>query len=218
MVAQRDHVLIENEFVVAAPVDRVWTQLIDLEQVALCLPGAEVTGRAGDDYQGRVKIRIGPITPQFTGTVRFATLDDTGRNAVLEASGRDTRGGGNAQATITTSVSQQGDSTLVRVVTDLRVMGRLAQFGAGVLRQVATRLVDDFVVLLEAQLAGDADAPAAAAAGLGPEPLPPAPPGDALDLGKAVLPPATVVRAVAAGVAVGLVVFVAVRIRRRRGE
>lgn len=145
--------LIRNEFTVAAPAALVWDELVDPRRVALCLPGAEVTGREGEDHVGRVTIRIGPMTARFSGRLRFADLDPEQRRAVLTASGRDTRGSGNAAATITTAVVEESGLTRVSVETDLRVMGRLAQFGSGVMQQVATRLLDDFVQRLEARLA-----------------------------------------------------------------
>lgn len=161
-----------NEFTVALPVDQAWALLTDLERIAPCMPGAELREVEGDEYRGVVKVKVGPITAQYSGTATFVERDDEARVAVLRAEGRDTRGQGNAAASITATVTPQGDRSHVRVVTDLTVTGKVAQFGRNVLSDVSATLLTQFVERLEADLAhpggGDvhsADSPAPAGAG-----------------------------------------------------
>src|SRR5579872_6519663 len=98
-----------NEFRVGVPVDDAWTILTDVERIAPCLPGAQLQEISGDVYSGIVKVKVGPITAQYKGTASFTEKDDTGHRAVLRAEGRDTRGQGNASASVTaTLVADQG--------------------------------------------------------------------------------------------------------------
>jgi carbon monoxide dehydrogenase subunit G len=157
-----------NEFRVDAPVPTVWEVLTDVERIAPCLPGAELQGVEGEEYRGIVKVKVGPITAQYKGSAHFAERDDAGHRAVLEAEGRETRGQGNASATITAQLTPDGDGTTVSVVTDLKVTGRVAQFGRGVLADVSTKLMDQFAGCLAHRLVGEEEAepaPAAAEAG-----------------------------------------------------
>lgn len=156
---------ITNEFTVHTPIDRAWQVLTDLEGVAPCLPGAQLTGVDGDLYRGKVKVKVGPVVSDFTGTARFTEKDDTAYRAVIDAKGRDARAGGNASALVTASLTPAGDSTLVSVDTDLRISGKLAQFGSGMIKEISGKLLAQFVTNLEAKLASD-DAPAPAAATL----------------------------------------------------
>jgi uncharacterized protein len=154
-----------NEFRVAVPPDRAWSVLTDVERIAPCMPGAELQSVEGDDYKGVVKVKVGPITAQYKGTARFVERDEAGLRAVLRAEGRDTRGQGNASATITATLEPDGASgegTRVSVVTDLSVTGRVAQFGRGVLADVSAKLLDQFVACLESDvLVAEAGAEAA---------------------------------------------------------
>ena len=138
-----------NEFTVGVPVERAWQVLTDVEGIAPCMPGAELQEVAGDEYRGIVKVKVGPITAQYKGAARFVELDERGRRAVLRAEGRDTRGQGNANATITATLVPDGDGTRVSVLTDLAVTGRVAQFGRGVLADVSAKLLGQFVSCLE---------------------------------------------------------------------
>src|SRR5580693_5749966 len=94
-----------NEFRVAVPVDQAWDVLTDVERIAPCLPGAQLQEVEGDDYRGIVKVKVGPITAQYKGTARMVTRDAGAHRAVLRAEGRDTRGQGNANATVTATLS-----------------------------------------------------------------------------------------------------------------
>jgi carbon monoxide dehydrogenase subunit G len=127
------------------------------------MPGATLEGVDGDDYQGTVKVKVGPMTAQYRGVVRFVERDSQLYKAVLRAEGRETRGQGNASATITATITPDGDGSTVRAVTDLTISGKVAQFGRGVLADVSTRLMNQFVDCLEKDLASSA-APTTAAA------------------------------------------------------
>jgi carbon monoxide dehydrogenase subunit G len=151
-----------NEFRVPLAVDEAWAVLTDIERIAPCMPGATLDGVEGEEYRGTVKVKVGPMTAQYRGAVRFLERDDAGHRAVLRAEGRETRGQGNAAATITAVITPEGDGASVSVVTDLTISGKVAQFGRGVLGDVSTRLMGQFVDCLEQDLAAAA-APTTAA-------------------------------------------------------
>ncbi|WP_406230172.1 SRPBCC family protein [Nocardia sp. NBC_01009] len=158
---------IANEFTVDAPVERAWEVLTDLEQVVPLMPGAQMVGWEGADFLGKIKVKVGPVTSEFTGKANFVERDEHDHRAVINGSGRDSRGSGNAAATITTQLHEDGDKTRITVDTDLKIVGKLAQFGSGMLQQVSEKLVGQFVAALEAKLAeGD---PAAAQPVVGPD-------------------------------------------------
>ena len=141
-----------NEFRVSVPVEDAWAVLTDVERIAPCLPGAQLQEIEGDEYRGVVKVKVGPITAQYKGKATFESRDDTAHIAVLKAEGRDTRGQGNASARITATLDGDGDGTNVKVVTDLTVTGKVAQFGRGVLADVSGKLLTQFVECLENDL------------------------------------------------------------------
>ncbi|HEV7865048.1 MAG TPA: SRPBCC family protein, partial [Acidimicrobiia bacterium] len=130
---------LSNEFVVPVAVDEAWGLLTDVERIAPCMPGAELQEIDGDEYRGIVKVKVGPITAQYKGKATFVEKDDGAHKAVLRAEGRDTRGQGNANATITATLVSEGEGTRVKVVTDLAITGRAAQFGRGVMADVSTK-------------------------------------------------------------------------------
>ena len=138
-----------NTFDVSVPVDTAWAVLTDVERIAPCLPGAQLQEIEGDEYRGVVKVKVGPITAQYKGKATFLEKDDVAHRAVLDASGRDTRGQGNASATITAELEPAGAGTHVTVTTDLTVTGKVAQFGRGVLADVSAKLLGQFVDNLE---------------------------------------------------------------------
>ncbi|GGN71179.1 carbon monoxide dehydrogenase subunit G (CoxG) family protein [Actinoplanes lobatus] len=158
---------ITNEFTVRIPIDRAWQVLTDLEGIAPCMPGAQLTGVEGDVYQGRVKVKVGPVISDFSGTARFVERDDTAYRAVIDAKGRDARSAGNAAAVVSASLSPEGeDGTRVSVDTDLKISGKLAQFGSGMIKEVSSKLLAQFVANLEAKLAAPvAEAAAVSEAG-----------------------------------------------------
>ncbi|HEY5031359.1 MAG TPA: SRPBCC family protein [Actinomycetes bacterium] len=153
---------LENEFVVPVPRDQAWDVLMDVERIAPCMPGATFDGFEGDSFKGRVKVKLGPITVTYAGVARFVERDkETGR-AVIDASGKEARGSGTANATIVTVLLDQGDSTLVKVVTDLNITGKPAQFGRGVMVEVGTKILGQFAECLAGQLgSGASEEPAA---------------------------------------------------------
>jgi len=150
-----------NTFDVSVPVATAWKVLTDVERIAPCLPGAQLQEIEGDEYRGIVKVKVGPIQAQYKGKAVFVERDDTAFRAVLEASGRDTRGQGNASATITAQLEGAGETTHVTVTTDLTVTGKVAQFGRGVLADVSAKILTQFVDNLEQTVLVD-DAPAVA--------------------------------------------------------
>jgi carbon monoxide dehydrogenase subunit G len=167
---------IANQFTVSAPIEQAWDVLCDLEQVIPLMPGAQLLGHEGDDYLGKVKVKVGPVTSEFSGKVRFVEQDRAQHRAVIDGKGKEARGTGNAAATVTAQLYEDGQRTRVSVDTDLKIVGKLAQFGSGMLQQVSEKLLGQFVESLEAKLAshGGADgakspespaSPATAAAG-----------------------------------------------------
>lgn len=141
---------LSNEFEVPVPIEQAWAILTDIERIAPCLPGAQLQEVEGDKYRGIVKIKVGPISAQYKGQAVMVVKDDVAHRAELEATGRDSRGAGNATATIVAQLTAKGDVTHVSVLTDLSVTGKVAQFGRGVLADVSAKLLDQFVANLEA--------------------------------------------------------------------
>lgn len=138
-----------NTFSVSVPPEVAWKVLTDVERIAPCLPGAQLQEIEGDEFRGVVKVKVGPIQAQYKGKAVFLERDDAAMKAVLEASGRDTRGQGNASATITAQLESAGGGTQVTVTTDLTVTGKVAQFGRGVLADVSAKILSQFVDNLE---------------------------------------------------------------------
>ena len=167
-----------NDFRVGVPIERAWEVLNDVELIAPCMPGAQLQEVEGDEYRGVVKVKVGPVTAQYKGAARFVERDEAGRKLVLRAEGRETRGQGNANATITAQLTPDGEGTAVSVATDLTVTGRVAQFGRGVMADVSSKLLGQFVDCLENKLlvapdatgtsdaSGTSDAPSAADTGV----------------------------------------------------
>ena len=148
---------IENSFTVDAPVDEAWTLLTNIAEIAPCLPGANLTGEEDGVYTGTVKVKVGPVTAEYKGTAEFVEKDDVAHKAVINGKGRDSRGAGNAQALITAEMEQVGDQTRVDIVTDLKISGKVAQFGRGVMQDVSEKLLGQFADCLAAKL-GDGEA------------------------------------------------------------
>jgi uncharacterized protein len=162
---------LEQSFTVAAPVDQVWDMLIDVERVAPCLPGAEITGQGPDgSYEGNFTVKLGPTTASYRGSLRMESLDEASRTATMHAKGTDKRGQGGANATIVSTMRQEGEETVVDVITDFTITGRLARFGrGGMIEDISKRMMRDFSQCLQASLASEPgpaapEAPAAAAA------------------------------------------------------
>ena len=140
---------ITDSFRVSTPIDATWKVLLNIEGIAPCLPGAQLQEVEGDEYRGVVKVKVGPITAQYKGAAVLTEVDEANRRIVIDASGRDTRGAGNAKATIVVAMASEGAGTKVDVTTDLSVTGKVAQFGRGVLADVSSKLMGQFVENLE---------------------------------------------------------------------
>ncbi|WP_197381507.1 SRPBCC family protein [Mycolicibacterium mengxianglii] len=151
-----------NEFRVAVPIDKAWTVLTDVERIAPCIPGAQLLSVDGDAFTGAVKVKVGPITVQYQGNAEFKEKDDNAHRAVIKAVGKETRGQGNAAAVVTAELKDEGDSTACVLTTDLTISGKAAQFGRGVLADVAGKLIGQFAERLEADLLSGGAAPASA--------------------------------------------------------
>ena len=145
---------ITDRFRVSTPIDETWKVLLDIERIAPCLPGAQLEEIDGDEFRGVVKVKVGPITAQYKGAARLAEVDEAGRRIVIDASGRDTRGQGNASAKILVTMTGDESGTEVSVHTDLSITGKVAQFGRGVLGDVSAKLLGQFVERLEADVLG----------------------------------------------------------------
>ena len=136
---------LNHEFIVNVPVNDAWVILTDLERIAPCLPGAQLTEVEGDTYRGQVKIKVGPIVAQFKGQASFVSRDDLAHRAMLKGEGRDTTGKGTASAIITAQLTSiTPTSTKCTVVTDLTISGKVAQFGRGALADVSDKLLKQF--------------------------------------------------------------------------
>ena len=203
---------LNNEFRVAVPAATTWQMLTDVERVAPCIPGAKLLSVDGDAFTGAVKVKVGPITVSYKGDASFQEKNQAAQRVVIKASGKETRGSGNAAALVTAELKDDGaQGTLVSITTDLTISGKAAQFGRGVLADVSTNLIGQFARNLEADLLGSATSPSGtpsspAAAATSPAAASDA--GDSVDLLKVVAVPmvkryAPAVAAIAAGVAVG---------------
>jgi uncharacterized protein len=193
---------LNNEFRVAVPAAKTWLVLTDVQRVAPCIPGAQLLSVDGDDFTGAVKVKVGPITVSYKGEASFQEKDEAAQRVVIKASGKETRGSGNAAALVTAQLKDEGDATHVVITTDLTISGKAAQFGRGVLADVSTNLIGQFARNLEADLLGAA-APSVTSA----EPAA-SDAGESVDLLKVVAAPvakrlAPVIAAVAAGAVAG---------------
>jgi uncharacterized protein len=145
---------LEQSFTVAAPIERVWDALIDVERIAPCLPGAEITGQGPDGaYEGNFTVKLGPTTASYRGSLKMDSLDEASRTATMHANGTDKRGQGGAHAVIVSKLHQEGDETTVDVITDFTITGRLARFGrGGMIQDISNRLMKDFANCLQERI------------------------------------------------------------------
>ncbi len=147
--------LINNDFEVTQPVDKVWQFFGDIPQVASCLPGAELTEDLGDDkYAGRVAVRMGPVKLQFAGTAEITERDEAAKRIVVHAAGGEERGRGQAAMVVSARLSAAGRGTKVAVSQDLQLSGAAAQYGRGMIADVTTVLMRDFSANMASRLAG----------------------------------------------------------------
>jgi carbon monoxide dehydrogenase subunit G len=173
----------ENSFDVAAPIDDVYATLLDVERVAPCVPGAQVLEKTGDSsYKVGIKVRVGPMSMQYRGDIEIIESDPAAHSAVMRARARESRGQGNADATVRMNLSEQDGRTHGTMATDVQLSGRVAAMGRGVIQDVSGKIVDQFATNLAAMLEGTPEpepvaepAPAAAEA---PRAAPPPPPAE----------------------------------------
>jgi carbon monoxide dehydrogenase subunit G len=145
--------LIVNEFTVNRPIGEAWPVLCDVEQIAPCLPGAELQEIEGEVYRGVVKVKLGAVSTQFKGQAHFVDRDDTAHVATLRAEGRDTGGRGNAAADIKAEAEELSPTSTRCVVTaELHITGKVAQFGRGIMGDVSKKLMDQFASNLNRML------------------------------------------------------------------
>lgn len=233
---------LENEFLVDAPLERTWSTLLDIQRVAQCLPGAVLEDEAAEGvYHGSMQVKLGPMSLKYKGTARMAEVEEDSHSATIEVQAKELRGQGTASARIRNRLTPGGDGgTRVNVQTDLSITGRPAQFGRGIMEDVAGKMLGDFAKRLEGEVlrtnggapTGAADAPAgsagagaaapssgsgtSSASGAAASPPPPTGPGPApaseLDLGSVLLGPL----AKRAAIGLGAVILLAV-VRRLFG-
>jgi carbon monoxide dehydrogenase subunit G len=146
-------VKLEHSFTVPADLDTVWEAVLDPDRVAPCMPGATLTEVDGDAFKGSVKVKMGPISLLYKGSGEFLTKDADSRTVVIKASGKDSRGNGTAAATVTVTLTEEGSSTTGKVVTDLSITGKPAQFGRGLISEVGGKILDTFAGCLASKLA-----------------------------------------------------------------
>ena len=159
---------LENSFSVGAPPDTVFAYLIDVNKVVGCVPGAELSEVVDPTtFKGKVKIKVGPITVAYSGTAKIVDRNDAQHTATLEAEGRETTGPGSARAKALMSVDPEGAGSLVKIITDYNVAGRVAQFGRGVMEDVSRRIVNDMAACIKANVEAGQPASGAGAAGGG---------------------------------------------------
>jgi carbon monoxide dehydrogenase subunit G len=143
----------EHEFTVPVPIEQAWAVLLDVERVAPCLPGAALDVFEGEEFTGRMKVKVGPITVTYRGSATFEDVDKDAHTLTLRASGKEARGSGTAAATVKARLTPGDGSTAVAVETTFNVTGRPAQFGRGVMAEVGSKLIDRFAVNLAELLA-----------------------------------------------------------------
>jgi carbon monoxide dehydrogenase subunit G len=154
---------LEHSFIIPVPPEQAWQALLDVEQVAPCMPGATVDDFDGEVISGKIKSKVGPVQMTYAGKARFTEKDEATKTVVLEASGKETRGSGTASATIRSSLQDENGQTRVLVRTTMTVTGRPAQFGRGVMAEVGGRIIGKFASNLATQLSGEGAAATGAA-------------------------------------------------------
>ncbi|TDB82014.1 hypothetical protein E1264_31900, partial [Actinomadura sp. KC216] len=162
---------LDHDFTVPVPVDQAWSVLLDVERVATCMPGATLDSVEGDEYKGRMKVKVGAMTITYRGTARIVSADESSRTVTLEASAKEARGSGTASATVQAKLHEEDGTTRVTVHTKLNVTGRPAQFGRNILSEVGSKIINRFAKALAAELetSGETAPDAAAKAEAAPE-------------------------------------------------
>ncbi|MFI6308740.1 SRPBCC family protein [Nocardia fusca] len=219
---------LENTFQIPVPAADAWPVLLDLQRIAPCVPGAVLTSRDGDDFHGKIKVKLGPVGLTYNGIIKVVSQDESAKVAVLEGGGRETRGNGTAKAVITCRLVESDGITDVFVDTDLAITGKPAQFGRGALADVAGSLIGTFADNLAAEITATAPGNGRAAASApaaseeaAPEPRPapvtriaPRPSAEPIDLMAAA--GVTAERQLLLGLGAAVVVLLLLLVRRRR--
>jgi uncharacterized protein len=153
---------IENQFEVKAPIEAVWSYLLDVERVAPCMPGAELTEVVDENtYKGKAGVKLGPVSMSFSGTVVLQERNEAERRVVMKADGREQRGKGAASALVTSSLEAVDGGTKVDVVAELTITGAIAQYGRGMIQDISQKLAQEFAECLQANIAAEQAAKAA---------------------------------------------------------
>jgi carbon monoxide dehydrogenase subunit G len=195
-----------DDFTVSVPSDRLWDLLNDVERIAPCVPGFTLKEAVDPEYHGVMKVKVGAITVQYDATITFVERDEAAKRVVLSVRGKELRGAGSVDATVTSSLIDKGPETTATMVTDVHVTGRVAQFGRGIIADVGSRITEQFVDRLNEELV----ATSAAA----PQPSAPPPREEELDLGSVAALP--VIKRVAPVAAALVLAALLVRVLRRR--
>lgn len=150
---------LDHDFTVPVPVDQAWSVLLDVERVAACMPGATLDSVEGDEFKGRMKVKVGAMTITYRGSARIVSADESSRTVTLEASAKEARGSGTAAATVQAHLHDEGGTTRVTVHTKLNVTGRPAQFGRNILSEVGSKIISRFAKALEKELESSGESP-----------------------------------------------------------
>ncbi|WP_033292625.1 SRPBCC family protein [Amycolatopsis jejuensis] len=154
---------LENTFTIAVPLSDVWSAMNDPETVAPCFPGADLSEYTGDSFSGTIKVKLGPISLSYRGTGTYLVRDEANHRIVIDATGRDQRGNGTAAAKVTGTLREAGEGkTEVRMLADLTITGRPAQFGGGLIAEVADKIIGQFASRLADRLSTGSPSPASA--------------------------------------------------------
>lgn len=154
---------LDHEFTVPVPVDQAWSVLLDVERLAPCVPGATLDSIDGDEFTGRLKVKLGAMTITYRGAAKILVADEATRTVTLEGTGKEARGSGTASVTVLAQLHDEGEATRVTVRTELNVTGRPAQFGRNILSEVGGKLIGRFASALAEELAADQATPEATA-------------------------------------------------------
>jgi carbon monoxide dehydrogenase subunit G len=151
----------QNQFTIPTKIGTAWIALLDIERIASCLPGASLSEVTNDDFTGNVKVKVGPVSIVYDGKAHFMSVDEESRVVVVEANGNEARGSGTAKALITAKLfSEASNVTRVEVLTDLSITGKAAQFGGGMIKDVASSIIDQFAANLATLLSFSPEAEA----------------------------------------------------------
>jgi carbon monoxide dehydrogenase subunit G len=176
---------LENSFTVAAPIAETWETLLDFERVAKCLPGAKI--EPGDEdgvYRGAMKVKLGPMTVDYRGTARLQDVDEDTHTASIAVQAREAKGQGTAAAVIRNQLESENGGTRVVAVTDLKITGRQAQFGRGIMEDVATTMMGEFAKRLESEIGSGRATPKPASDGAAAAAAPTPDAGETQDRGR----------------------------------